>query len=317
MENVNTPMMDNEITTADFSAIFDNGGVFADEQKPDAGNVNELEGLSFKDDWGNEIDADNLYETDFLNDDTDDTNSAIDDMINQTSTLGNVVSVNGVTYQKEEVEKALSMHNDVKSLADNLNSHMQELEDYEMNMNELYSISRSEIDEYIQHYQSVLDNERVDPATRTEAYKEIRRYEGQKAQMEMQYKKTFEANQAAKQRAERLKGQAIANQLKSMNWKEKDFSQVAGFMSSNNISIPFESASAEMMIAMRKAAMFDEAQNKNKEEISNSVQRALAGKPARTSKNISPEDERRKARAAAMASKGELSANDMFSFLKD
>lgn len=312
MENVNQPVMDNEMSVEDFASIFDNGGVFADEV-PAEKTENELEGLTFKDDYGNELQTDDLYQVDAL----DDESLPIDDLIEQTTQLGSVVNIGGVQYQREEVEKAVAMHNDVQTLADNLNSHMEELEDYEHNMNELYSVSRGQIDEYISYYESIVNNERVLPQERVDALKELQNYKGQLAQMEMQYKKTFEANQAAKERAEKLKGQAVANQLKAKGWKQKDFEMLGNYMSTNNLTIPFAQANDALFIALRKAAMFDEKENKAKDEISNTVGRAIAGKPARASKNITPEAERRNARARALAEAGELNKDDMWKFIKD
>lgn len=312
MENVNQPVMDNEISVADFASIFDEGGVFADET-PVEKESNELEGLTFKDDYGNELETDDLYQVDAL----DDESMPIDDLIEQTTQLGNVVNIGGTTYQREEVEKAVAMHNDVQTLAENLNSHMQELEDYEHNMSELYAVSRGQVDEYISYYESILNNERVSPQDRIEAHKELQNYKGQLAQMEMQYKKTFEANQAAKQRAEKLKGQAVANQLKATGWKQKDFEMLGNYMSANNLVIPFAQANDALFIALLKAAMFDEKESKIKDELHNTTQRALAGKPARASKNITPEAERRNARAKALAEAGDLSPEQMFNFIKD
>lgn len=312
MENVNQPVMDNEISVADFASIFDEGGVFADEA-PVEKESNELEGLTFKDDYGNELETDDLYQVDAIDDDS----LPIDDLIEQTSQLGNIVSIGGVQYQKEEVEKAVSMHSKIEMFASEVDAHFAELEDYEHNMNELYSVSRGQVDEYISYYENIMNNERVSPQERVEALKELQNYKGQLAQMEMQYKKTFEANQAAKERAEALKGKAVANQLMSKGWKQKDFETLGKFMSSNNIVIPFGQANDALFIALRKAAMFDEKESKAKDELSNTVGRAIAGKPARASKNITPEAERRNARAKALAEAGDLSPEQMFSFIKD
>lgn len=312
MENVNQPVMDNEISVADFASIFDNGGVFSDEA-PVEKVENEIEGLTFKDDYGNELQTDDLYQVDALDDDS----MPIDDLIEQTSQLGNVVSIGGVQYHKEEVEKAVAMHNDALILADNLNSHKEELDDLEYNMNELYSVSRGQIDEYISYYEGILNNERISPQDRIEAHKELQNYKGQLAQMEMQYKKTFEANQAAKQRAEKLKGQAVANQLKAKGWKQKDFEMLGNYMSTNNLTIPFAQANDSLFMALLKAAMFDEKESKIQDELHNTTQRALAGKPARASKNITPEAERRNARAKALAEAGELNKDDMWNYIKD
>lgn len=312
MENVNQPVMDNEISVADFASIFDIGGVFADEA-PVEKESNELEGLTFKDDYGNELQTDDLYQVDALDNDS----LPIDDLIEQTSQLGNIVSIGGVQYQKEEVEKAVAMHSKIEMFASEVDAHFAELEDYEHNMNELYSVSRGQVDEYISYYENIMNNERVSPQERVEALKELQNYKGQLAQMEMQYKKTFEANQAAKERAEALKGKAVANQLMAKGWKQKDFEMLGKFMSNNNIVIPFGQANDSLFMALRKAAMFDEKESKIQDELHNTTQRALAGKPARASKNITPEAERRNARAKALAESGDLSPEQMFSFIKD
>lgn len=312
MENVNQPVMDNEISVADFASIFDEGGVFADET-PVEKESNELEGLTFKDDYGNELETDDLYQVDAL----DDESMPIDDLIEQTTQLGNVVNIGGTTYQREEVEKAVAMHSKIEMFASEVDAHFAELEDYEHNMNELYSISRGQVDEYISYYENIMNNERITPQERVDALKELQNYKGQLAQMEMQYKKTFAQNQAAKERAEKLKGRAVANQLIAKGWKQKDFEVLSGYLSANNLSIPLGQANDALFIAIRKAAMFDEKESKIKDELHNTTQRALAGKPARASKNITPEAERRNARAKALAEAGDLSPEQMFNFIKD
>ncbi|WP_193127360.1 hypothetical protein [Klebsiella aerogenes] len=312
MENVNQPVMDNEISVADFASIFDEGGVFADET-PVEKESNELEGLTFKDDYGNELETDDLYQVDAL----DDESMPIDNLIEQATQLGNVVNIGGVQYQKEDVEKAVEMHSKIEMFASEVDAHFAELEDYEHNMNELYSISRGQIDEYIIYYENILNNERISPQDRVDAHKQLQDYKGQLAQMEMQYKKTFAQNQAAKERAEKLKGRAVANQLIAKGWKQKDFEMLSGYLSANNLSIPFGQANDALFIAIRKAAMFDEKESKAKDELSNTVGRAIAGKPARASKNITPEAERRNARAKALAEAGDLSPEQMFNFIKD
>lgn len=299
--NENANVIDSEIDTADFSAMFLNG--FSDEQFEEKPSTNNIDGLEFKDNEGNVI----ANVDDLVYDPLEDDAVLPVDMI----------AFGDVQYERDKVAKAMEMHEKVDSFAMALEEHKLELDEYEENMNELYSISNSEINEYISHYQSILENDRIDPATRIEAHKEIQRYQGQRAQLEAAYKKAYNANAEAKNRAERLKGKAIANQLIKSGWKEKDFAMIGEYMNANNIVIPFSSASDSVMIALRKAAMFDEAQNKNKEDASNTVQRALAGKPVRASRNISPDDERRKARAKALANSGELSTNDMFKFLQD
>lgn len=312
MENVNQPVMDNEISVADFASIFDNGGVFADEV-PAEKTENELEGLTFKDDYGNELQTDDLYQVDAL----DDESLPIDDLIEQTTQLGSVVNIGGVQYQREDVEKAVAMHSKIEMFASEVDAHFAELEDYEHNMNELYSIARDEADEYINYYQAILDNPKMSEDKRLEAYNEVNKYKGQLAQLKLQYSKVQASNQAAKERAEALKGKAVANQLMAKGWKQKDFETLGKFMSSNNIVIPFGQANDALFIALRKAAMFDEKENKAKDELSNTVGRAIAGKPARASKNITPEAERRNARARALAEAGELNKDDMWKFIKD
>ncbi|HBV5677815.1 TPA: hypothetical protein MD163_004955, partial [Klebsiella aerogenes] len=297
---------------ADFASIFDEGGVFADET-PVEKESNELEGLTFKDDYGNELETDDLYQVDAL----DDESMPIDDLIEQTTQLGNVVNIGGTTYQREEVEKAVAMHSKIEMFASEVDAHFAELEDYEHNMNELYSIARDEANEYINYYQAILDNPKMTEDKRVEAYNEVKKYEGQLAQLKLQYSKVQEANQAAKERAEKLKGRAVANQLIAKGWKQKDFEMLSGYLSANNLSIPFGQANDALFIAIRKAAMFDEKESKAKDELSNTVGRAIAGKPARASKNITPEAERRNARAKALAEAGDLSPEQMFNFIKD
>jgi len=316
MENMN------EISTDDFSSFFSGEIAFADEAPAVEQTSEQIEDLMSHEIWNEEsgeneqVDLEGISNG-FFDDSADELSEDFNEF-SSPSELPETIAFDGERYDRTQVEKAIAMHSKIDNFAKEVNSHFEELESWENNMNQLQYVATSEINEYIDHYQGVLDNPRADAVSRTEAYQEIKRYQSQKAAIEMQYQQTAKQLAERKANAERLKGKAVYNQLTNSGWKDGDFSTVANYMSNNNLIIPFGVVDSSLMIALKKAAMFDAGQAANKEEIESSVQRAIAGKPARNNKPIiTPENSRIRAKAEKMAATGELSTQDMFNFLRD
>lgn len=305
-----------EISTDDFAAMFNGDAVFADEQ-PKQEATDDMSGFSLTDDMNDEIDFDNIYEPDVFDDLSDVPESeSLNDLI-EAHELDAPISINGVRYEREQVEKALNMHSNLDGFSAAINSTMTELDNYADEVDKFYQIAVGEHNETINYYQSILDNERADAVTRTEAYKEIQKANMNRRLLEEQYSKVHSESQAKKQRVEKLKGEAVANELLSMGWKQSDFITTTEYMRNCGVIVPYSILSPSIMIALKKAAMFDNKEKANIEKASSSVQRAIAGKPARQSAGITPDDARKKAKAKQLAAKGELSAADMFNYLDD
>ncbi|WP_369136408.1 hypothetical protein [Klebsiella variicola] len=315
----------NEISMNDFASIFSEGGSFADEAPvvnadKQQDDMSDFTHSVYDEESGEYTDAD--FDQ-FIDSPLDDDNylpegiDSVEDLV-APSELGDRVKVGDVAYDKADIERAMNLHSKIDSFASEVNAHFAELEEWEAGVNRLHAISTSEISEYIEHYQSIVDNDRVDPSTRIEALNEIKRYKAQRASIEENYKASYAQLQERKAQAERLKGKAVFNQLANMGWKENDFSMIGEYMNKNQIVVPFQNASTELMIALKKAAMFDKRNSEAEDGMTSNVQRAIAGKPSRVSKPISEDAIRAKRnKAAAMASRGELSTSDMFQFLTD
>lgn len=318
MENIEL----NEISTADFESIFSGGNTFADEAPIEApvDDVSDLNRDVYNEESGSfeGLDYDNITTSPFddllsLNDDGEVIHEAVEG-----SELPMNVILDGVSYEREAVEKAVRDHSLISNFQNEINVHVNELDAMEENINKMLFIATAEINEYVDYYQNILDNPRSDSNTRMEAYNELKRYETQKQQLESQYQVSAKQLAERKDNAERLKGRAVYSDLTSKGWKENDFRQVADFMTQNDILIPAGQVNSSLMVALRKAALYDSRQGEAKEAVETSVQRAIAGKPARNSKPvISPENQRMKARASQLANAGELSTQDMFKFLVD
>lgn len=233
----------------------------------------------------------------------------------QGEALGDFVSIGGANYEREHVERAVEAYAGVKAWSEDVNAHFEELDAFEMQLNQLEGIAHAELNSYISQLEDVINNERVDPVQRMEAYKEMQKYQRQQAEFNKGYTESYNALQARKQNAERLKGKAVTNELVSIGWKEKDFITASQFMRENNIVIPAISASKELMIALKKAAMFDAKQKGVEAESISSVQRAITGAPARKSNVITPDDVRMKARARKALDEGKIGTREMFDFL--
>lgn len=312
-----------EMSTVDFSKMFSGEMNFADEAPLAAENIkDDMDG--FKQSVLNEdtyeyedVDYENQFETNPLFDDEEATPESAVDLLGGND-LPEYINYNGSQLMREDVEKALVAHGKINEFATEVQNHFAELDAFEENLNQLNYLATSEISEYIDHYQSVLDNPRIDAQTRTEAYTEIQRYKGQRAAIENQYKASSQQLQERKAQAGRLKGKAVYNQLSNAGWKDNDFQNVASYMEANSIVIPFGAVDSNVMIALKKAAMYDNKIKEDKGVLETNVQRAIAGKPARTSKPvITPDDSRRRAKAEQMLRDGTLSTNDMFDMLSD
>ncbi|WEF29978.1 hypothetical protein PYR66_09925 [Klebsiella aerogenes] len=318
MEEMNS----NEISVNDFASLFADG--FADEKPMNKEGVvdsaSDLPMSTYNEESGDyeDVDFNQLFDNP-LDDDSylPEGIDSVEDLV-APSELGERVKIGEVAYDKSDIERAMSLHSKIDSFASEVNAHFAELEEWEAGVNRLHAISTSEISEYIDHYQSIVDNDRVDPATRIEALNEIKRYKAQRAAIEDNYKTSYAQLQERKAQAERLKGKAVFNQLANMGWKDSDFSMIGEYMNKNQIVVPFQNASSELMIALKKAAMFDKRNSEAEDGMTSNVQRAIAGKPSRVSKPINEDAIRAKRnKAAAMAGRGELSTSDMFNYLVD
>lgn len=320
--------VDNAVNTSDFynmiggedkafNDIFANGGSFADEAPKEnkAEDISDIfEGNAFdtveNDEYKQALAEGSLP----LNlEDIPDVESAVDLMHGEV--LADYVSIGGNNYDREHVEHAVEAYAGIKSWSEDVNAHFEELDAFEMQLNQLEGIAHAELNSYISQLEDVINNERVNPVQRMEAYKEMQKYQKQQAEFNKGYSESFNALQARKQNAERLKGKAVTNELISIGWKEKDFITASQFMQANNIVIPAISASKELMIALKKAAMFDAKQKGLETDSASSVQRAITGAPARKSNAITPEDVRTKARVRKALEDGKIGTKEMFDFL--
>lgn len=310
--------IDNAVDTAEFYNFFPEDGKFTDdvitdhnglEVKPTAAPVEDNSDLF---DYS-QIDSDNITSNVLDEYSDEDVDNAADLMKGEA--LADFVSIAGANYEREHVERAVEAYAGVKAWSDDVNAHFEELDAFEMKLNQLEGIAHAELNSYISQLEDVINNERVDPVQRMEAYKEMQKYQRQQAEFNAGYSESYNALQARKQNAERLKGKAVTNELVSIGWKEKDFVTASQFMRENNIVIPAISASKELMIALKKAAMFDAKQKGLETDSASSVQRAITGAPARKSNVITPEDTRLKARARKALDDGKLGTKEMFDFL--
>lgn len=315
----------NVMSTEDFAAMFAGEMNFADEtpivaSKTDD-DMSDFKQSTYNEEKGDFEDVDfDQFEINPLFDDSDihlNDDGSITDLVNA-SAIPDYIEYNGNKLDRESVEKALNAFPAIQELNTNIQAHFSELDEWEQGLNQLHAIATSEISEYIEHYQSVVDNERIDPSTRIEALNEIKRYKAQRAAIEDGYKSQFNSMQERKAQAQRLKGKAVYTQLTQAGWKQDDFANVAEYMTSNNITIPYGAVDSNVLVAIKKAAMFDKKLKQDHEGLESSVQRAIAGKPSRVSNPvITPDNSRRKAKAEALFNEGKLSTQDMFSFLTD
>lgn len=311
-----------QISTEDFSQalmdnIFGNGAGFSDE-----------EGFTAPKDTANE-EASELFDysgTDAAGIDEDAITEAlkadgIDDLIPtdfvEANELADFVAVNGERVEREVIEKALNAYSGYSEWGKNVNTHFEELDELEENISKMYQLSNSEINMYVEQLEGIVNNDKYDAVKRMEAYNELAKYKGQKAQIEKAYSENYAELQRKKANAEMLKGQAVSNELAAMGWKAQDFETTANFMIQNNIRLGAKDVSSSLMIALKKAALYDAGNTKLKEETKSNVQKAITGQAQRPSKAITPEDTRRKAKAAQMMKDGTLSTRDAFEFLTD
>lgn len=306
----------NAVSTEDFYDMFSGKASFADEAPVANNPVDNIEDLQdmkiFNDESGNmeQIDFDNIIDDPF----NDLSDTSVDLPADE---LADWVAVNGVKVEREEIEKALNAYSGVKEWGEQVNQHFEELDAFQEGLDRLYSISHSEINGYIEQLQNTVDNPRIDPASRMEAYNELVKYKNQQAAIEAQYKESHASLQARKASAERLKGNAIGNELRAMGWKPEDYELAGKFMQENGIVLAAKDASSSLMVAIRKAALYDAEKNKLKEEARSNTAKAITGTATRSSKAITPVDEARKNKARQMANEGTLTKDDMFKYLID
>lgn len=314
---------ENTITTEDFSQslmdnIFSGKGSFSDDNDDIKSKVTTKDDVDevdyeFKNEHGAEYDP----STDGVIDPLDDVSDLMPTDYIEANELADFVAVNGERVEREVIEKALNAYGGVKEWGNNLNSHFEELDALEENINKMYSLANSEINVYIEQLEGVVNNDRYDAVKRMEAYKQLQAYQAQKAGIEKSYSENFDGIKARKASAEQLKGQTVSNELVAMGWKQNDFQTTANFMISNDIRLAAKDVSSSLMIALKKAALYDAGKNKLKEETKSNVQKAITGTAQRKSNVVAPEDSRRKAKAAQMAKDGTLSSKDAFEFLID
>lgn len=317
--------IDNAISTEDFAKIFAGEAHFPDDVITDHNGhvteardlVDDVSDLSFKNDMGEEIDFNDIYEPNDLDDLSDVTESEINDLLPDAAELPEYVSFEGERVDREKVEKALTAYKGFAEWGNQVNEHFEELDALEEKLNRLNSMAYSEISGYINELQSVVDNDRIDSVKRMDAYKQIQAYKAQQAGIEKEYSESHAMLQARKANAERLKGNAVSNELTAMGWKANDFETVGKYMLANNIRMGAKDASSSLMVALKKAAMYDAKNTEAKDEMKSSVQRAITGAPARASKTITPDNNRRRAKAERMLKEGTLTPQQMFSELID
>lgn len=118
-----------------------------------------------------------------------------------------------------------------------------------------------------------------------------------------------------------LEAQQIVNELMyAHGWKQEDFNQAVGYIQSNGIQIKPEQASAGLMMAIRKASMFDEKRKAKESELrSGSKVKPLVGSPVNSSNidTITNQADTRARKAMKAMQEGKLNHQDMYSFLKD
>lgn len=295
--------------------IFDGKGGFEDEEDFKPRNDNDNVDFDFKNEFGEAFDPNTDDVSPFG--DEDDASDLIPTDYIEADELSDYTVINGEKVEREVVERALNAYSGVKEWGNQLNEHFDELDALEENINKMYSLANSEINMYIEQLEEVVNNDRYDAVKRVDALKQLNAYKAQKAGIEKAYSENYEGVIARKAHAEQLKGQTVRNELLAMGWKNPDFETTANFMIQNGIRLSAKDVSSSLMVALKKAAMYDADKNKLKEETKSNVQKAITGQPQRKSNVVSPEDVREKARAAKAAKEGKLKQEDMFKYLED
>lgn len=309
-----------EIDTKELSAMFADG--FADENiepmESRSSVGNDMEGLEFT----NEYDDEGMpfqYDPEAIDDESDN----IDDIDDYSSAEGfddsKRYSIGDEVYEVAQIEKAVGAYKDIDAFQSRVNEHLTGLQEAEEAFNKLAYLAHGQIDKTIEYYTDVMDNPRTSDSDYREALTQLRNAEAAKKAIEAGYAESQRVSAAKRQEAEGLKAITIRNELVHKHgWKAEDMQAVAEYMGSNGIVVKGDAVNTNLMLALRKAASFDEQRNKAKVDADEKVITALRGKGI-TKVKVAPEksNDEAKRRAAAKAQRDELSPADMFDFLSD
>lgn len=333
--------MFNEIDTADLSTLLNEGaaekaayddaikdmftGGFSDEdfgtEQDRNGKVKDDWKPELKDDMGEEIDFNSIMDDDPIDsvelDDEDKPAKEFGDSENLDDEA--YYSIDGNEYAVDEIKTAVKAMDSIKQF-DTIREHFRTgMQTLASKFEEAEFIRKGELDQSIEHWKGQMDNAKTSEQWQQAKYN-FDLANSRKASLASEFESYQREMQAGKQRQEEMEAQQIVNELVyKHNWNNEDFGTAAKYIQDNGINIKPEQASANLMMTIRKAAMFDERRTNKEAEISRKV-KPLVNKPV-SSSNIdtyaSKQDDTRKRKAAKLAAEGQLSASDMFAFLDD
>lgn len=324
--------VNNEIDTKDlanFLAIDDEykGVVESSSDGVNGGYVNDLDdsyvGFTTDEDGNRkELSADEmaaeLFAAQGLNEDGED---AIDqtDLIEEGGTLDPdyYYEIAGKQLAVDEIEnavKALEATTQFDEQREKFRSGMSELQNF---IERSEFIRMGEFDASIAHWSEQMDNAKGRGEWELAKQNwQVAQSRKQAAEVEFEkYKQRIEAGRAEQ---EALEATQVVNELAYRHgWNQQDYQEVVEYLNENKINVKPQQLSAQLMIALKKAAAFDNGRKSKEIDLDKKV-KSLVGRPV-SSSDIDEVTKRdtRKQKAKIRAERGELSPSEMFAFLDD
>lgn len=322
----NPQMHPMELTTEELSAFFasDSKGFSDDEKNGEHDKAREstksIDDLALTNEFGQTFDFADVVD-DYSDDEPADEADDISDLRNAEAIDEDALySLAGETYEYSQLEKAVTAYKDINTFFEGTRQLQQGLEEAEEHFNKLQAMAYGQIDAALEYWQGIADAPNTNDTDYRMAIREIRNAEAKKREIEQGYSQSREIMNQRKREAEALKAQAVRNELvHTHGWNQSDMQTVADYIINNGMVINSANVDSKLMLALRKAALFDANKNAVKVDAESKVIKALGHKTpaAKTRPEQVADDGQAKRKAKALAAKGELSTSDMFAFLDD
>lgn len=319
--------IDNMLSTTDISALLSGG--FGDEDntptpKANGGirdDVDDLPSLKNYDEDGQEYDVDF---NSMFGDEDEDLDQYADDLVTpyEAEEVAEAILINGERFERSDVEKMVEYSKEVSDYVERVHGFGDTLQAESDKLDRFYSIGASEFDAMIEYYSDLMEQRNITPADYKDAHSQVKMYQARKRELESTYNEAKAATDRLKAEREQLTGINIRNNLIRKGWKQADFAEMAGYLQSNNmLDIPLNMLSEDMMIAIRKAALYDAKDKAVKADVESKVTKAIRGTAKRSSDpvmNSQAADNRKKNKLKAqLKNTGYANHVDMFDFLDD